>query len=272
MRIGSLAVGAALAMSAIAVAPTSAMKLPAPARLTPNQPALPPLGQSAPMTSGASPLRYSYNWSGYVAGSGSEAFRTVSSTYVQPAVTCSDTGEYTLFWVGLDGWFSNTVEQAGTAVYCAGSTPVYFAWWEIYPTDDIVATVAVSPGDTIHASVKYSSGLFTFTVMDQTDGTLSTTVQKCASGLTCARSSGEWIIERPGFESQSGFEFLPLANWGIVALAKDKAAARARTGSIAAFPHFAIDMVDEADTYELATAGALDGRGSSFLDTWDAAD
>ena len=148
----------ALAIGVMSASSASARKTPELARhlkLGPDQPAPQPLVQTAPMTSGASALTYSYNWSGYAAGTGAEVFKSVSSTYVQPAVTCPVSGAFTVFWVGLDGLFDGTVEQDGTAAYCDGSTPEYFAWWEMYPTNAIQPTIPISAGDAIRASVKY---------------------------------------------------------------------------------------------------------------------
>jgi len=51
----------------------------------------------------------------------------------------------------FDGFNNGTVEQAGTAATCsygADPTPSYYAWWEMYPTNNIqVAPLNVSPGD-----------------------------------------------------------------------------------------------------------------------------
>src|SRR5579884_4318905 len=72
----------------------------------------------------------STNWSGYaVTGN---RFTSVSASWTEPAVTCSGTA-YSSFWVGLDGDTSNTVEQTGTDADCSGSTPQYYAWYEMYP-------------------------------------------------------------------------------------------------------------------------------------------
>src|ERR1700730_12786802 len=86
----------------------------------PNLPAPPPVGRQAPLPAGPGALTSSFNWSGYVATS-STAFKSVRSTFVQPAVTCPVSGAFTVFWVGLDGWTTGTVEQDGTAALCNGT-------------------------------------------------------------------------------------------------------------------------------------------------------
>ena len=52
----------------------------------------------------------STNWSGYAADSGT--YTSVSASWVQPTGTCSSrTDQYSSFWVGLDGYSSDSVEQ-----------------------------------------------------------------------------------------------------------------------------------------------------------------
>src|ERR1044071_5102244 len=85
----------------------------------------------------------STNWSGYaVTGN---RFTSVSASWTQPSVTCSATA-YSSFWVGLDGDTSNTVEQTGTDADCSGSTPQYYAWYEMYPKFPVNLKGTVRPG------------------------------------------------------------------------------------------------------------------------------
>jgi hypothetical protein len=234
----------------------------------PNLPAPPPVGRQAPPTAGPSALTYSFNWSGYVATS-STTFKSVRSTFVQPAVTCPVSGAFTVFWVGLDGWTTGTVEQDGTAALCNGTTPIYFAWWEMYPTNTIQATMGVSPGDKIESSVSSNRGHFTLTVKDLTAKTSHTNVETCGSGLTCSQSSAEWIIERPGY---GGNNFAPLADWGTTSLRGDKAALTGGTAQpISQFSNTGIDMINNSATKILATVGGLNPSGNSFPDTWNGA-
>ena len=92
----------------------------------------------------------STNWSGYaVTGS---RFTSVSASWTEPTVKCSGTA-YSSFWVGLDGDTSNTVEQTGTDADCSGSTPQYYAWYEMYPKFPVNLRGTVRPGDHLSASV-----------------------------------------------------------------------------------------------------------------------
>ena len=68
----------------------------------------------------------STNWSGYVLTGGTGAFSSVSSSWTEPTATCNDSGtEYAAFWVGLDGFNSDSVEQTGTDSDCDGGSPDY---------------------------------------------------------------------------------------------------------------------------------------------------
>ena len=227
---------------------------------------------------------YYFNWSGYAAN-GSTPFNEVKTSYVQPVVSCPVTGADTLFWVGFDGFSNGTVEQAGTGAMCgnAGSKPTYFAWWEMYPTNSVqFMPITINPGDSIDASVIYSSAsnLYTMSVRDLTRGVAYSANSACATGLYCARQTAEWIVERP----TSGGQYTPLANWVAMKLTNDKAS---DTSVIVTKKHISepylvkastfaltgIDMVNYPDTGKvLASVGPMTKTvPNHFVDTWQAA-
>ena len=156
----------------------------------------------------------SSNWSGYaVTGS---RFTSVSASWTEPTVSCSGTA-YSSFWVGLDGDTSNTVEQTGTDADCSGSTPQYYAWYEMYPKFPVNLRGTVRPGDHLSASVTTDgSGRFTLTITDSTQGWTNTTNARLKSAKL---ASAEVIAEAP---SSSG-GVLPLANFGTVSFSGAKA-------------------------------------------------
>jgi hypothetical protein len=145
------------------------------------------------------------NWAGYAVTGGK--YTTVTSNWVQPAVTCSSTA-YSSFWVGIDGDTSSTVEQTGTEADCNGSTPVYSAWYEMYPKFPVNYTNPVVPGDHFTGTVSTDGkGNFTLTLSNTTRGW----TQSVAKRLKSAKlASAEVIAEAP---SSSG-GVLPLANFG----------------------------------------------------------
>lgn len=149
----------------------------------------------------------SSNWSGYAVTGG--RYTSVSASWTEPSVSCSGTA-YSSFWVGLDGDTSSTVEQTGTDADCSGSTPQYYAWYEMYPKYPVNLSGTVKPGDHLSASVTTDgNGSFTLTITDSTQGWTNTTKAKLHSA---ALASAEVIAEAPS--SRSGV--LPLANFGSV--------------------------------------------------------
>jgi hypothetical protein len=149
----------------------------------------------------------STNWSGYaVTGN---RFTSVSASWTEPTAKCSATA-YSSFWVGLDGDTSGTVEQTGTDADCSGSTPRYYAWYEMYPKFPVNLSGTVRPGDKLSASVTTNgSGIFTLKITDSTQGWSNTTTARLKSAKL---ASAEVIAEAP---SSSG-GVLPLANFGTV--------------------------------------------------------
>ena len=73
------------------------------------------------------------NWSGYAVTGANGSFHSVSASWTEPTATCSGSAEYASFWVGLDGYNSNSVEQTGTEADCDGRTGQYYGWYEMYP-------------------------------------------------------------------------------------------------------------------------------------------
>jgi hypothetical protein len=126
---------------------------------------------------------------------------------VQPAVKCSGNA-WSSFWVGIDGDTSGTVEQTGTEADCNGSTPVYSAWYEMYPKYPVNYRDPVVPGDHFTATVSTDGrGNFTLTLSDTTRGWTESVSKKLRSAKL---ASAEVIAEAP---SSSG-GVLPLANFG----------------------------------------------------------
>jgi hypothetical protein len=163
----------------------------------------------------------STNWSGYAVTGG--RYTQVSSSWTVPAVSCTGTA-YSSFWVGLDGDTSGTVEQTGTDSDCSGSTPQYYAWYEMYPKFPSNFNNPVHPGDKMSASVTTNgSGSFTLTISDGTAWSRTVTARLKSAKL----ASAEVIAEAP---SGSG-GVLPLANFGTVSFSGATANGALLTGS-----------------------------------------
>ena len=115
------------------------------------------------------------NWGGYADLGSAEHYSKVKSSWIQPTVTCNPNisgYQWTVWWVGIDGWGSNDVLQAGTEtqitqVLWFTITSVY-TWWEWFPAGEVAITnLPVSPGDVMyclicadsptHATVSFSN-------------------------------------------------------------------------------------------------------------------
>jgi Peptidase A4 family len=199
----------------------------------------------------------STNWSGYAATGADGAFTSVSASWTQPTATCtSRTDEYAAFWVGLDGYSSDSVEQTGSDSDCDGTTPDYYGWYEMYPAAPVYYTNTVKPGDKMSASVTFSgTETYTLVLTDSTEGwTKTVTVNE--AGLD--RSSAEVITEAPS--SESGV--LPLSDFGTVSYTS----ADANGVSLGTLSPTEIVMVDNSgrekdSTSTISSAGA-------FSNTW----
>ena len=194
----------------------------------------------------------STNWSGYAA---TGRFTSVSATWTEPAGHCTSATRYASFWVGLDGFNSNTVEQTGSEVDCAGGSPVYYSWYEMYPAYPVNFRNTVRPGDHLFGSVTFTGGSgYTLVLQDTTRG-WSHTVHKTLSGA--ANSSAEVIAEAPAAGS-----VLPLANFGTVNFSN----ATANGSAIGDFSPTRINMVNNIGQLKDQTSALSGGR--SFSDTW----
>ena len=102
------------------------------------------------------------------------------------------------------------MEQVGIEADCAGSTPRYYAWYEMYPKPVSVA-FTVRAGNAVQASVTYKRSARKFVLMlrDTSSGRHFTRTLKCAAKV-CLRSSAEVISEAPSGGSGG---ILPLADY-----------------------------------------------------------
>jgi hypothetical protein len=206
----------------------------------------------------------SSNWSGY-AVIGSKFTFAKGSGHV-PEVNCDKTpNSFSYFWVGIDGYSDNTVEQTGTASDCNGTTPVYFAWYEFFPAGIQIIDLPISAGDVIGASVIYSGGQFTLGIHDHNTGQeFSVTLN--APGAQ--RSSAEWITESPtgvlaDFD-KSNYGFDNTGDEGT-----NRANDKSTSGPISDFGSNVVDitMVNSSGVVE-AVPTALTKDGTSFTVDW----
>jgi hypothetical protein len=241
-------------------------------------------------------------WSGWVIDPSSQV-NAVGATWVQPAVSSTGAKSETSFWVGIDGYGGNTVEQIGTSWSPSGG---YQAWVEFYgdctgyQTQPDGTKTPINPGqfyfqtnlnsiigsnyfniqagDTISACVTYVSSTSTTSTFDFrfTDtpkgGQASKYWQQTLTTqhVVPARSTGEWIVESPNQGSA------PLANFGTIQFSEASATVGGNTGPISAFNPTALNMTPTATgsgTDYTSGLGDIPGAGwdSNFTVTFGSA-
>ena len=234
----------------------------------------------------------SADWAGYVV-KGSK-FSLATGSWEVPKLNCTKTpNDYSVFWVGIDGYANSTVEQVGTTANCggtAGTTPQYYAWYEFYLPPGVprvvIQSVPVKPGDEIAAYVNYTDDAngpyWTVWIKNWTTG--KTYSKQVPYNSQQKRAFAEWIAERPCCNS-AGYDE-PLADFGtanfggyLTAVPGTNWATDSSTqGYISEFGSNVIKLTMEYPTTGgtvLATPSALQGMGgsvgSSFTVTWKAA-
>ena len=199
----------------------------------------------------------SQNWAGYAESGAPGTFTSVSSSWTEPAVTCTAQQTFSSFWVGLDGDGTQTVEQTGTEADCNNGAASYRGWFEMFPNAPVFYNNPVAAGDAMSASVVAGGGgAFTLTLSDQTQGWTQTTNQTSA---TAQLGSAEIIAEAPSDANA----VLPLSNFGAVnftnALVNNVALASANAAEL---------TIVSAGGVAEAAPSAL-SNGGSFSVTWD---
>jgi hypothetical protein len=173
----------------------------------------------------------STNWSGYAATGPNKSVSNVKGSWIVPAARCTGGSEeasdaYASFWIGIDGWTSNTVEQIGTDSDCVSvagkdNVPTYYAWFEFFPQPAFYIGdpgngfngFVVEPGDVMSAEVKAGSGgKFTLMISDTRSGVKQWTYVTSSIVTGAQQSSAEWIAETPCCERNGSF--FPLTNFG----------------------------------------------------------
>ncbi|HEY1987398.1 MAG TPA: G1 family glutamic endopeptidase [Terracidiphilus sp.] len=155
----------------------------------------------------------SSNWSGYVdfsgAGSyGSASYYYIVADYIVPPArqafgACTGSWDYSSSWVGIDGWGSGDVLQAGTEsdAYCSGgSTGTYYSpWYEWYPYGEVrIGGFPVAPGDEMFVEVWHTSSTqgYAYMVNENNDQVVEVGFTAPA-GTYLVGNSAEWVVERP---------------------------------------------------------------------------
>jgi Peptidase A4 family len=138
-------------------------------------------------------LLKSSNWSG-IAVTG-KVYSSVAGSWKVPTVIATPGNRFASDWVGIGGFSSGDLIQAGTSEQYTGGHASYNAWTEILPQAEVVIPgFTVHPGDSITVVITKGSGnAWTMVV---SDSTLSESFTKHVT-YASAESSAEWIHEAP---------------------------------------------------------------------------
>ena len=155
----------------------------------------------------------SYNWSGYVDFSGASSYGAASyyylvSDYIVPPArqafgACTGGWDYSSSWVGIDGWGSGDVLQAGSEsdAYCVIgiNSQYYSAWYEWYPYGEVrIGGFPVAPGDELFVEVWHTSATQGYAYLVNYNNNQAVQVGFTApAGTYLVGNSAEWVVERP---------------------------------------------------------------------------
>ena len=237
------------------------------------------LGQVSPrehtprISSGPAPFQWggnarifeSSNWSGYaVVGTG---FTEARGSWTVPSVDCTaNPNGAASFWVGLDGWDNDTVEQTGTESQCNGNNLVSYAWYEFAPKGGVTITsVPVSPGDNMSASVVYDDPDFVVSITNLTTGASYSTRSPFPPAQ---RASAEWIAESNGYTGLPDFNAVRFGQDFTQALGSNYAADATTSGTIGAFGSRVQVSVLGSGKIDEAVPSFLSLDGTSFTVTY----
>jgi hypothetical protein len=258
----------------LALAGSSALAQVSSAPVFPSQVARSPL-QHAPMRLiGPAPNQWgrgdlgiyeSDNWAGYaVVGN---AFTEARGSWTVPSVNCRvNPNGAASFWVGIDGWDNNTVEQTGTESQCNGIQLVSYAWYEFAPKTGVtIKNMRVTPGEDIEAEMRYNGSRFVVTIVDLTTGKYFRTN---AAVPRAKRASAEWIAESNGYSGLPDFDAVGFGKDFTRATDTNAATDATTSGPIAAFgKRVQVAILGHKDADE-AVPSFLSFDGSSFSVTY----
>lgn len=154
----------------------------------------------------------SSNWSGYANVVSTKPFKTVNTTvygvFIIPIAqqafgACTGGWDYSSQWVGIDGFGSSDVFQAGfeADAYCNGGSTAQFysAWYEWYPNSETRISFPANPGDVIYLYVwPTSTTTGEYYIANLTAQVAANASFSAPTGTTLQGNSAEWVVERPG--------------------------------------------------------------------------
>ena len=202
-------------------------------------------------------------WAGYIVLRTSNAkaeVTAINASWVVPTVNVYAGISFSSMWIGIGGQSEKTLIQVGTEQDVTTGQGTYYAWYELLPSYAVrLSTLFVSPGDVMFASISLvdsATNQWSIQINDTTTGqAYSTTVT-----YNSARSSGEWIMERPTINNR----LTTLAGFGNVTFTDCYLNANNISGSISRFYYTRIEMTNSQDA-QLTSVSSLRVNGTSFV-------
>ncbi len=191
---------------------------------------------------------YSTNWAGYAVGGG--RYSSVGAQWTVPNLSTGGRSGFSALWVGIDGYTSPALIQAGTEADFYNGAAHYSAWWEILPAPAVtIRTLSVRPGDRMSVMItRVSAGRWRIVVRDARSGSYAT-----SRAYAGPATSAEWIEETPIV----GGRTTPLAAHATVVF--DNATLNGRSPNLA--PRDAGAMIRRGVVVDTPSAPDADGNG-----------
>jgi hypothetical protein len=204
----------------------------------------------------------SENYSGYAAQSIDQPqpthYHSATMSWTVPAVQCG-AGEISAsgIWAGMTGSSDKSqLAQTGTASGCQDGSPVYYAWWEMFPAPAHLINMPLFPGDQVTSSVTYQQGQFQLTLDNASEHWHFTTTQ---AGSDNDNLVAECVVEAPAFSDTT---LAPLSNFGSVSAT---CKANGQPIGVTGPQNLVFQM---AGSRQHATTSSLDLQGSNFTVQW----
>lgn len=165
-------------------------------------------------------------WSGYVSKlstDDSQFYTQAQIDYIEPTISSVSGVCKNSYWVGIGGYYSESLIQAGTETEGTGT---HYAWYEylgkhgngiaIKP----IPEVSVHAGDKIHVYISFqaANNLFNWYIANSTTGEVKSALIPLDADIYFDGSSVEWIVER----TSHGVPY-NLGNYGSLTLTNCKA-------------------------------------------------
>lgn len=168
------------------------------------------------------------NWSGSVVfvPDANSSFQWIEGRWIVPnpyPSTSDGAWDWASQWIGIDGWGTGDVLQAGTetdALAVGGTiSRNCYAWWEWYHQGDTgsvqIDNFPVSPGDAMYCLLcVHSTTSGSFYMRNVNSGITTSFTLTAAPGVALVGNCAEWVVERPTNLASNSLS--SLADYGVV--------------------------------------------------------